>query len=142
MCEVTTKQRGQACGHFLSGSCCVRMTLKHHGIQTQLIQLVSFLRTTLNQELIGCLRGDEGIYRMLCFLLTVIEFFFVVGVLGLHPAAAALSEDADEQQPARHPATSCQPASTETATVKRKQSPETQQLPGKPGQARLYGAGG
>lgn len=79
---------------------------------------------------------------MLCFLLTVIEFFFLVGVPGLHPAAAALSEDADEQQPARHPATSCQPASTETAPVKHKRSPETAQLPVRPGQARLYGEGG
>lgn len=138
MCEVATKQKG----HFISGSCCIRMTLKHHGIQTQLIQLVSFFRTILNQELIGCLLGDEGIYRMLCFLLTAIELFFVAGVPGLRPAAAALSEDADEQQPARHPATSCQPAGTETATVTPKRSPETQQLPVKPGQARLCGAGG
>lgn len=118
------------------------MTLKHHGIPTRLIQLASFFRTILNQELIGCLLGDEGISRMLRFLLTLIEFLFVAGVPGLHPAAAALSQDADEQQPARHPATSCQPASTETATVKHKRSPETQQLPVKPGQARLYGAGG
>lgn len=78
----------------------------------------------------------------MCFPLTVIGFSFVVGVPGLRPAAAALSEDADEQQPARHPATSCHPASTGTATVKPRRSPETQQLPVKPGQARLYGAGG